>query len=1287
MARLARFGVVLHVCLLVWLALLPAPSAAQTGTGVISGVVVDESSNRPLPGAIVSIEGSTLTTASGRDGRFQLVGVSAGQRKLIAQYLGREVATSSVTVVAGQVLTVEVALPKELVVREEVTVSATPIQEGQARALNQQKTAPNIVNMISADQIGQFPDANAAEATQRVPGVTIERDQGEGRYVAVRGTEPRLNSMMINGERIPSPEGDIRAVALDVVPTDLLDAIEVSKALTPDMDADAIGGAVNLVTKAPSARARAFGTVAGGYNRLMTDWGQGTFTGTGGRRFAGGALGVILTGSANDVNRGSDNFESEYDDGYLGAFELRDYTINRERYGLNGALDYQASPSSALTVRGIFNSFADQEYRRRVGSAISDNELEWEMKDRLETQKIGSLSLGGRHLLKNGTLFDFAASFAYAEEDEPNAYYTVFKHGDVQFNPNVTPTSIDPDNIRVNPSPVDPGDALFDGQSIDDNLTTDRDIVGGVNMRMPFGGSTAFAGSVKIGAKYRNKAKKRDASTTVFETSEDIFMRGLLEPGFDPQNFYQGRYDFGPFFSADAVRALNGRPDFESESDVEADLADYDARERVGAAYAMADLAVGSKLTLLPGVRVERTSHDARGVELRFDDEGDFSGLAETSATGSYTHVLPGVHARYAITPDTNLRASVTRSLARPNYYDLVPYQLVLDEDLEIERGNAALKPSTSWNLDLMAERYFRSVGLVSAGFFHKSIANFIFPFRFEEERAGESYDVTQPQNGQTASVTGVELAVQNQLRFLPPPFDGIGLFANYTFTTSTAELPERTADSLHLPGQVRHSGNLSAWYEKGGFSARVALTFRDRFLSEVGGEAAEDLFVDRHHQLDLSVSHSVTRSIRIFADMLNLTNRPLRVYEAKVDRPIQEEYYRSWATFGVPIRILMPTSRKASWHPPVRALCSILVLLPLAAACGLAPTADRGPAPVALTIAPALETEAVAHDPDDPAIWVCVADPARSLILATDKVRETGGLYVFGLDGKVKQVVAPLDRPNNVDVEYGFTFGSERLDIAVLTERKQRRLRVFAIPPDGGELRDLAPAGLEVLNGQQGEAGEPMGIALYKRRRDSAIFAIVSPKTGEARGYLWQYLLEGDGTTMKATLVRRFGSFSGAGPLPGQPGEIEAVTVDDQLGYVYYSDERFGIRKWHADPDATGAETELAAFGTKGYEGDREGLSIFERANGTGFLVSSDQVEGGSRVQIYPREGAPGQPHLHDVLAVIATTADDTDGLDVTSHAMPGFPSGLVVMMNSARRNFQLYKWDDVAASLSSPH
>lgn len=332
-------------------------------------------------------------------------------------------------------------------------------------------------------------------------------------------------------------------------------------------------------------------------------------------------------------------------------------------------------------------------------------------------------------------------------------------------------------------------------------------------------------------------------------------------------------------------------------------------------------------------------------------------------------------------------------------------------------------------------------------------------------------------------------------------------------------------------------------------------------------------------------------------------------------------------------------------------------------------------------TLKPTRETAQVAHDPDDPAIWVSSDDPSKSLILGTDKEEARGALYVFALDGSVRQIIGPLDRPNNVDVEYGFNHNGALTDIAVVTERMQRRLRVFGIPRGGGPLVDLAPSGLPVLEGEPGEAGAPMGIALYRRPADNAIFAIVSPKAGASSGYLWQYRIESAGGGVAARFVRRFGTFSGIGAAPGEAGEIEAVVVDDDLGFVYYADERYGIRKWHADPDAAGADQEIASFGRDGYGGDREGLALYTCPGGRGYLLSSDQIEGGTRLVVYRREGDGGDPHRHTALAVIPTTADNTDGLDVTSRALPDFPLGLLVMMNSGPRTFQQYSWEQMKA------
>lgn len=362
-----------------------------------------------------------------------------------------------------------------------------------------------------------------------------------------------------------------------------------------------------------------------------------------------------------------------------------------------------------------------------------------------------------------------------------------------------------------------------------------------------------------------------------------------------------------------------------------------------------------------------------------------------------------------------------------------------------------------------------------------------------------------------------------------------------------------------------------------------------------------------------------------------------------------------------------------------------VIVLLTLAAACG---GGQEAPVPTSSDqassdqgLAPDRETQPVRNDPDDPAFWLHPTDPGASLIIGTNKVAAPdGALVVFGLDGRIRQEVSGLDRPNNVDVEQGVRLGGVTVDLAVATERLQHRLRVFRVTADG--LTDWAA--IPVLEGESGDRAEPMGISLYHRPRDGALFAIVAPKSGPSEGYLWQYRLDvTDGGDLEGRFVRRFGAFSERGAAPGEAGEIEAIVVDDQLGYVYYADERYGIHKWQADPDAPDADRELAVFGLDGYERDREGLALYARPDGTGYLVSTDQVPGGSMFKLYARQGMPGAPHDHPLVAEMRTTADETDGIDVTSATLPGFEHGVLIAMNSTPRNFVMFGWDRLFGDL----
>lgn len=858
------------------------PATAQ---GVLQGRVVD-ADGRALAGAAVTVEGSSLSSATDGAGRYRLPQVPAGARAIRVSYLGLADETQSVEMPESGVTALDFTLGR-VVSSEEVTVTDEPIREGTARALNQQRSAANIQNVVAADQMGRFPDPNAAEATQRIPGVSVQRDQGEGRYVVIRGSEPRLNSMTLNGERIPSTEGDIRNVALDVVPADLLQAIEVSKALTPDMDGDAIGGAVNLVTRRAPEGERWGASVGYGHNDLS---GKPIYSGNAvyGRRQEGGP-GFLVAATGMETQRATDNFEAEYDDGELETLELRDYSVTRERFGLNLDADKALSASSDLRLHGVANEFGDQEFRRALVNGVADGELSRELKDRYEVQSIRSLTLDGSTLVGDHSLVAYRLSYSSGEEREPDGVDSAYLQEDVEFDPNVTPEAIDPDNIQAHPGNEDLGAYELDDLVYYDNEVKEEDLVGALDATFFFYRDERFSGSWKTGVKYRSKDKKRD--NELFEVDvDDPGFQSLLDrrPG---RNLFGSRYTTGPFQDAYALRRLAAAG--ELEKDPEEDLADYEANEDTFAGFAMGELRVGDNLTTLFGVRYESTEADYLAYRLVFDGDGDFASIDPVRGDKSTGELLPSVHLRWALGEKSNLRAAVTRSLARPNFFDIAPYELVLEEDGEIERGNPDLEVTTAWNFDLLYERYLAPLGVVSAGIFHKSLDAAIFPFRFEEERGGEDFDVLQPRNGNGAKISGLELAWQNQLA------SGFGFYFNYTWTDSEIELLER-GDSPRLPGQAESVGNFALAYEKSGFSARLSFNYNGEFLSEIGEEAGEDLFVEERLQIDFAASWQVAARWRLFLELVNLGDEPYKVFQGTPDRPIQVEEYSYWATLGM---------------------------------------------------------------------------------------------------------------------------------------------------------------------------------------------------------------------------------------------------------------------------------------------------------------------------------------------------------------------------------------------------
>lgn len=330
----------------------------------------------------------------------------------------------------------------------------------------------------------------------------------------------------------------------------------------------------------------------------------------------------------------------------------------------------------------------------------------------------------------------------------------------------------------------------------------------------------------------------------------------------------------------------------------------------------------------------------------------------------------------------------------------------------------------------------------------------------------------------------------------------------------------------------------------------------------------------------------------------------------------------------------------------------SLLLLLLILNACKVA---DE-------VLKPDFVTDPTPVDTDDPAIWIHPTDPMQSLILGTDKGDTNGGIYVFDLQGKMikDKSIGGLPRPNNIDVEYGFVLNGKPIDIAVFTQRNGDNLRILRLP----DMTFIDNGGIPVFKEDTIQA--PMGIALYKKQRTNQIYSIVSRKSGPDGAYLWQYLLQDSAGVVVANPVRKFGAFKGG-------NEIESVAVDDDLGYVYYSDEGSGVRKYYADPDSSNAE--LALFATQGFQQDHEGISIYKTGEKTGYIFVSDQQA--NRFHVFTRE----EPHRQ--IAIIPVSTNESDGSDVTNLDFGNlYPKGFFIAM-SDNHTFQIYKWEQLERAI----
>jgi TonB-dependent receptor len=909
---------------LFFLSVLTLGLNAQSGS--LTGRVVDEA-NLPLSGAFVIIEGVRGTTTN-VDGFYALPDIPEGTHEVKVSFIGFEDLSYNVTIAAGQTTDQDFQLKPGVNLQEIVVTSQA---RGQARALNKQLTNNNITNIIAADQIGRFPDANIGDALKRIPGINVQYDQGEARFGNIRGTAPQLNSVMINGERIPSAEAEIRSIQLDLIPSDMIQSVEVNKAVTPDMDADAIGGAVNLITRAAPYETRISGTLGAGYNVLAE---EPTFNGSLilGDRFFNDKLGVIASASYFDNSLGSDNLEAEwtYDDAndndsfdegedfWPEEIQIRQYYLQRIRQSYSLSLDYQINPNHTLFFKGLYNNRKDWESRyRAVYKDIEQDgdqwvaELERETKAgtedikyrRLEDQNMMNFSLSGDHLFgKLGVTW--MATYAKASEDRPNERYFEITSDDT------VPVNVDfsnpekPNISAADPLFQNPSDAWALSVITEEfQYTEDVDFNSRLDFELPLAAG-AYQSNLKFGARVRTKTKERDNNFFEYEPVDDTVLKSSFADTEDisKDNFLAGDYTIGSFASKEFVGDLDLEgAGFEGEQDLSELAGNFTASENIFGGYAMIEQNLGPNLLVLAGVRLEQTNLEYEG--FRFDDD---AGTLEATPKqeSDYINVLPGLHLKYNIRPRTVLRFAYTNTLARPNYFDLVPYQQI-EEGEELSIGNPDLEATTSVNLDFMAEHYFGNVGILSGGFFYKDISDFIVTQRLVDHPFDGNIweNFSQPINGGNANLFGAEVAFQRQLGFIAPALKGVGIYLNYTFTSSEVtdfNFEGREDDELDLPGSPEHTLNASLAYEGKRFTSRVSFNFASDFIDEVGSEAFNDRYYDQVTYLDLNFSYSLTDNWVIYANANNLLDQPLRYFQGVSSRTMQAEYYNVRFDLGV---------------------------------------------------------------------------------------------------------------------------------------------------------------------------------------------------------------------------------------------------------------------------------------------------------------------------------------------------------------------------------------------------
>jgi TonB-dependent receptor len=868
-------------CFTLLLAVYPQSANSQTQNGTIVGTVQDAGGSI-LVSARITIEPTGRQTATNDQGQFRVSDLPAGDYTVTVSYVGFAPSTLSVKVQSGQVATVNQTL-KVASGADTVMVSAARLQ-GEAEAINIERMSSDIVQILPARVITSLPNTNIADAVGRLPSVSLERDEGEGKYVQIRGTEPRLSNVTINGVNVPAPEVTVRNIKLDAVPSNIVERIEVYKTLSPDQDGDGIGGNVNLVTKAALDKPTYALSGTSGYNPIQNGYWRGGFDGTFGQRFGvNKQLGFLLGGTWDRTNRGIDDLEPTQDIAtdpatgnpvaYTPTADLRSYNYYRTRYGFDLGVDYKFTPTTTAYVKGLYADFHDYGdtivYTPTVGAITSaggnilnfDNTGSYAYRHyiRRPDQQVFSVLTGVKQdFSKDFLVYNFAVSRGHniGGQDFPTTSFA--GNSSVPFSLDLT------NPLRPKFNATD-GSSLFDaGQYAVSSTDSTRYHATQLNIQ----GDASYAHNFTIAAKpstFSLGAKIRNSAST---QNENDLLYGLADPnvipftlanvvgGYTNPTYYNKSFAingqaYGPTSNYNrilsAVAANPGAFALDTVGSItQSQAAFFNANERVSAGYVQDVIFIG-KWRLQGGARFEATGTHFLANQLTANVDGQGNPLPPTITPirqdTSYFNVLPSVQAQYQVQKDTNLRLSYGRGISRPNIGDLVPSTTV-DPNASpksISKGNPSLQPTKANNYDVLIEHYFQPLGILQAGYFYKQLSDPIFPTTTQTtdpQYPGIVFQLNQSINGPSAHIQGVEMQWEQRFSFLPGLLNGVGVSANYSYVTSQIRFPSGfNAPNVGEPGRTDkprlerdapNNYNFDLTYDKGRFSSRFAISHND---------------------------------------------------------------------------------------------------------------------------------------------------------------------------------------------------------------------------------------------------------------------------------------------------------------------------------------------------------------------------------------------------------------------------------------------------------------------------